>query len=229
MTVCVIPARGGSKRIPRKNIKPFDGKPIIAYSIDAAKKSKCFERIIVSTDDDEIASISQDYGAEIPFLRPKELSDDYTSTSDVIKHAIKFLDMEAFNFNFVCCIYPTAPLIDFADIQKTKIMLDNDKASFFCFPVCEFPSAVQRALKSCDGKANMFYPQYFSSRTQDLERAFFDAGQFYWGKKEGFLTDRAMFSRDSIIHPIDRKKVIDIDTDEDWAMAEFMHRFTTKV
>ena len=182
MTKCVaiIPARGGSKRIPKKNIKNFHGKPLIAYSIEVALKSKLFDKVVVSTDDEEIAKIAKEFGAEVPFLRPKELSDDFTGTGAVINHAINFLKEQGENIDFVCTIYATAPLLQEKYLIKAyeKIKDSNAKNAFSC---TSMPFPIQRTFKiTSNERCKMFWPENFLKRSQDLEEAFQDAGQFYW-------------------------------------------------
>ncbi len=220
MRLAIIPARGGSKRIPRKNIKDFNGKPIIAYSIEAAIESCCFDKIIVSTDDQEIAEVAKQYGAEVPFFRPPEIADDYATTGDVIVHAVNWFEQQGYQIDYLCCIYATAPLIDVVDIKNTYQLLVNDPTASYCFPVCEFPFPVQRGVKLTEKKrVEMFQPQHFNSRSQDLEQAYHDVGQFYWGKPEAYRQHVPMFSKQAIAYPISRKRVVDLDTLEDWEFA----------
>lgn len=224
MKIAVIPARGGSKRIPRKNIKDFCGKPIIAYSIEAAKQSQLFDRIIVSTDDPEIAQVAVDLGADVPFLRPLELSDDYTGTNAVIKHAIQWFNNQGDVVQYACCIYATAPFIkpDYL-CNAFEALLTSDAS--FVFSVTSFPFPIQRAIRiNKAGRVEAFYPEYISSRSQDLEEAYHDAGQFSWGRAEAFLNDTVPFSQASIPIVLPRYLVQDIDTLEDWTRAELMHK-----
>jgi pseudaminic acid cytidylyltransferase len=182
MNIAIIPARGGSLRIPRKNIKEFCGKPMIAYAITAAKESGLFEHIVVSTDDEEITQIARTWGAEIPFVRPAELANDYTATVPVFAHAIHACLNLGWSFNRVCCIYPGVPFIQIDDLRGALARMNNSEADY-CFPVTEYPSAIQRAFKLLSrGKVKPFYPEFELTRTQDLEPAYHDAGQFYWGK-----------------------------------------------
>jgi len=219
MNIAIIPARGGSKRIPRKNIKEFNGKPMIAHAILAAKLSRLFDHIIVSTDDEEIAIISQEWGAETPFLRPAELANDYAATIPVIDHGIRFCRDLGWDFDYVCCIYPCVPFIQIEDLLSTYARLIESKFDY-CFPVTEFPSAIQRALKrKGDGTMQPFYPKFEQTRTQDLETAFYDAGQFYWGRTEAWLSNSLLHSG-GIGYPIPRWRIVDIDTKDDWAYAE---------
>ncbi len=220
MRLAIIPARGGSKRIPRKNIKDFNGKPIIAYSIEAAIHSGCFDKIIVSTDDQEIAHIAKQYGAEVPFIRPPEISDDFATTSDVIVHAIDWFEQQGESIDYLCCIYATAPLIRVSDIKATLQLLAASKTASFCFPVCEFPFPVQRGVRlNSHNRVEMLQPEHFSTRSQDLEKAYHDIGQFYWGKPEAYRQRVAVFSEHAIAYPISRKRVVDLDTPEDWEFA----------
>lgn len=219
MNICIIPARGGSKRIPRKNIKLFDGKPMISHAIVAAIASRIFKRVIVSTDDDEIAAIARAWGAETPFVRPAELANDYTATVPVIAHGIQACRDLGWKFEHVCCIYPGVPFILIEDLTRAFALLTEGGADY-CFPVTEFPSAIQRALKrSGDGMMQPFYPQFEMSRTQDLEPAYHDAGQFYWGKAEAWLKNPRIHSS-GIGYVIPNWRVVDIDTDDDWYRAE---------
>ncbi|OCL83068.1 CMP-N,N'-diacetyllegionaminic acid synthase [Arcobacter porcinus] len=225
--VAIIPARGGSKRIPRKNIKLFHGKPLIAYSIENALKSKLFDKVIVSTDDEEIAKVSIKYGAEVPYLRPKELSDDFVGTSVVIEHAINFLKNQGLNIDFVCTIYATAPLLQEKYLVEGFEKLKNSTAKN-AFSCTSMPFPIQRTFKiTSDNRCEMFWPENFSKRSQDLEEAYQDAGQFYWtdlNKK----SNTVIFGEDSIPIVLPRYLVQDIDTLEDWVRAEFMYEAIQK-
>jgi len=219
MNIAVIPARGGSKRIPRKNIKLFGGKPMIAYAIAAAKASGLFARVLVSTDDAEIQGIANDWGAETPFVRPAELANDFTATVPVIAHAINACEELGWEFSKVCCIYPCVPFLEIGDLKGAMAKLENKPADY-CFPVTEFPTAIQRALKnSSNGLMALFYPEYELARTQDLEAAFYDAGQFYWGTKQAWLTNSRIHSS-GVGYEIPSWRVVDIDTPADWERAE---------
>lgn len=219
MNIAVIPARGGSKRIPRKNIKLFAGKPMISYAIKAAFDSSLFERIIVTTDDDEIAEIAVAFGAEVPFRRPLELADDHTPTVPVIVHAINECSHRGWQAEKVCCIYPNVPFIEVEDIRTAYDLL-GEKQTKYTFPVTEFPSAIQRALRrSSTGAISPFFEGYELTRTQDLERAYHDAGQFYWGSASAWLKfDRIHANGIGLVIP--NWRVVDIDTPEDWHRAE---------
>ena len=220
MNIAIIPARGGSKRIPKKNIKNFCGYPMISYSIKAAQESKIFDRIIVSTDSNEIASIAKEHGADIPFLRPKDISDDFATTSDVMKHAINFLKEEYELFNSVCCIYATAPLIQKDDLVKGFEVFNTKKWSYV-FSATSFPFPIQRAIKKLsEGGIEMFQPSHFNTRSQDLEEGYHDAGQFYFGSFEAWQNKEIFFQRNSEIIILPRWRVQDIDTENDWKNAE---------
>ena len=224
MNLAIIPARGGSKRIPGKNSKLFAGKPIIAYSIEAALESAEFSKVIVSTDSQEVADIAISYGADVPFFRPESLSGDHVGTGPVTKHAIEYCTQHFFEPTFCCCIYATAPFLS-ADFLKLGIKeLFEQKDKDFAFSVSSFPFPVQRALKqSADGVMPM-YPEFIGRRSQDLEEAYHDAGQFYWGRTAAHLQNKPMFSEHSIPIILPRHLVQDIDTPEDWILAELMYR-----
>lgn len=224
MKVAIIPARGGSKRIPRKNIKLFCGKPMIAWSIEAAYASGCFDKIIVSTDDAEIAETALQYGATIPFMRPAELSEDYTPTIPVIRHAIEWLNAHDNHVTHACCIYATAPFVSAEDIRTGLDILENADSDY-AFSVTSYPFPIQRAIKlTGQGRVEMFYPEHFNTRSQDLEEAYHDAGQFYWGKANAWLNEKVIFSSSSSPVILPRHRVQDIDTQEDWIRAEYMFK-----
>jgi N-acylneuraminate cytidylyltransferase len=222
MNIAIIPARGGSKRIPRKNIKNFHGKPLIAYSIEAAITSQCFERIIVSTDDLEIAEVSRKYGAEVPFIRPKDISNDFATTLDVMQHALTWCKEAEMEIENVCCIYATAPFLQPEYIkQGLDSLLTHDVS--YTFSVTSFPFPIQRAIKlDSNNKVNMFQPEHLNTRSQDLEEAYHDAGQFYWGKCEAYMKGEVIFSEMSKAIIIPRNLTQDIDTEEDWKFAELL-------
>ena len=192
MIICVMPARGGSKRIPRKNIKEFNGKPIIAYSIEAAFESNCFDQVIVSTD--EIKEVAKKYGAQVPFVRPEKLSNDSSTTIPVIKHAIEWMEQKNNYIKHVCCLYATAPFIKSKILTKAYQQLIDSRADY-CFSVTSFTFPIQRAIKIVQGdKVDMFYPEYLNKQSQDLEEAYHDAGQFYWGKAQAFKEELPLLS-----------------------------------
>lgn len=220
--LAVIPARGGSKRIPRKNVKIFGGKPIIAWSIEAALKSGCFDRVIVSTDDPEIAEVSRKWGAETPFIRPAELSQDHTATIPVIRHAIEWFIEHDETPDITCCIYATAPFIRTEDLRRgLDVLLEEN--SDYAFSVTSFPFPIQRAVKiTSDGRLEMFQPECFNVRSQDLDEAYHDAGQFYWGRSDAWIKEKVIFSHNAAPLVLPRYRVQDIDTAEDWIRAEMM-------
>ena len=223
-TVAIIPARGGSKRIPRKNIRFFSGKPIIGYSIEAAKQSGLFNRVIVTTDDEEIASVAESFGAEIPFLRPAELADDYTGTNDVVKHALLWLKEHDFAFEYACCIYATAPFLQVKYLQLGLEYLVKTNKSF-AFSVTSYTFPIQRALRiNKDGLVEPLYPGNTFKRSQDLEETYHDAGQFYWGKAKAFMNDIVTYSTESVPIILPHFLVQDIDTEDDWRRAELMFK-----
>lgn len=220
MKIAVIPARGGSKRIPRKNVKPFGGKPMLAWAIEAARDSQCFDRIVVSTDDDEIAEVARDCGADIPFRRPPELSDDYTGTIPVVAHAIRSLQSQGAFPGLVCCIYATAAFLQGADLRQGLGELERSGADY-AFSVTRYEFPIQRAIRIADsGRVEMFYPEQFSTRSQDLEPAYHDAAQFYWGRVEAWLSEKIIFSQAAVPVILPNHRVQDIDTPEDWNSAE---------
>jgi pseudaminic acid cytidylyltransferase len=222
MKIAVIPARGGSKRIPRKNIKPFCGKPMIAWSIEAAQSSGLFERIIVSTDDAEIAEVAKQWGAEVPFIRPEELSNDHAGTIEVIAHATRWALDQGFNVEAVCCIYATAPFVHVADLKRGLAALQSGNWAY-AFTVTDFASPIFRSFKqTVEGGVEMFFPEYFSTRSQDLPVALHDAGQFYWGRPSAWIEGKRVFDRQSSPLIIPRWRVQDIDTQEDWERAEIL-------
>lgn len=224
MRLCVIPARGGSKRIPRKNIKEFCGKPMIAWSIEAAIKSDCFDRIIVSTNDEEIKSVAKRYGAEVPFMRPAQLADDYTGTTAVIAHAIEWQHSQGEVASKVCCLYATAPFIQATDLQMGFDILENSRAEY-AFSVTSYAFPIQRAIRITENqRVEMFQPKYFNLRSQDLEGAWHDAGQFYCGVATAWLAKKPIFSTNSAPVLLPRHRVQDIDTPEDWERAELMFK-----
>ena len=222
MKVAVIPARGGSKRIPRKNIREFAGKPMIAHSIDCALRSGLFERVIVSTDDEEISRVAREFGAEVPFLRPENLSDDHAGTTEVIAHAVDYLRGQGAKLSAVCCIYATAPFIRREDLEAGLRVLEA-KDWQYVFAATSFSFPIFRSLrKNAGGGVEMFFPEHFDTRSQDLPDALHDAGQFYWGRPQAWLDGLRIFDKASTVVTIPRWRVQDIDTVEDWERAEVM-------
>ena len=222
--IAIIPARGGSKRIPRKNIKDFLGKPMISYAIKAARDSGLFSRIIVSTEDQEIASVAESFGAEVPRLRPAELADDYTASGDVISSELKWLQSQGLNADYCCCIYATVPLLRSSDlIQCLNKMKEEGKS--WGYPLCGYPFPIWRSCKIENGSPKPIWPENMPKRSQDLPEAYHDAGMFYWGTVEAWLTGKPSFWED-FTYPliIPRHLVMDIDTPEDWHSAELMYQ-----
>lgn len=221
MNLAIIPARGGSKRLPRKNIREFAGRPMIAYAIQAARDAGLFDRLLVSTDDDEIAGVAREWGAEVPFMRPAELAGDHASTGQVIAHAIGACGDGDPPFHYICCIYPCVPLLRGGDIVEGLELLQRSGADY-CYPVAEFPAAIQRALRrDAAGRMSPFNPEHQLTRTQDLERAYHDAGQFYWGARQAWLSNPRILIHGAGL-PIPNWRAVDIDTEDDWARAEMI-------
>ena len=226
-TIAIIPARGGSKRIPRKNIKPFAGRPMIVHAISAALGSRLFGQVVVSTDDPEIAETARKAGAKTPFVRPGELSDDHTPTVPVVAHAIEALEQIGWQVATVCCIYPGVPFIQLADLAIALDLLRTSGADY-TLPVAEFPSAIQRALRrTSDGRLSPFHADFELTRTQDLEPAYHDAGQFYWGSRDAWLSNSRIHSN-AVGLAIPNWRVVDIDTPEDWERAEILYSTLAK-
>jgi pseudaminic acid cytidylyltransferase len=224
MRIAIIPARGGSKRIPRKNIKSFCGKPMIAWSIDAARRSGCFDHIVVSTDDAEVASVARQQGAAVPFVRPPELSDDHTGTMAVIAHAIQWMNQNAGPTRLACCLYATAPFVQAEDLKRGLDTLHASGADY-AFSVTSYPFPIQRAIRiTADHRVEMFNPEHFNTRSQDLEETFHDAGQFYWGRTAAWLSQQPLFSHSAAPVHLPRHRVQDIDTPEDWERAEWLFK-----
>lgn len=226
-TIAIIPARGGSKRIPGKNIRKFCGKPMIGYSIEAAQKSRLFDKIIVSTDDPTIAGLARHYGAKTPFKRPPKLSDDHTPTLPVIRHAIESIESQQNSMlTRVCCIYATAPFLDALHLAKGLDLLLSDDTLDFTFAATRYTFPIQRALylDPKDHTVKMFQPENADARSQDLTEGFHDAGQFYWGRRDAFLHCENVFTARSAPVLFPREKVQDIDTPEDWDYAERLYK-----
>ena len=221
--VAIIPARGGSKRIPRKNIKNFLGKPIIAYSIETALQSGLFDEVMVSTDDKKIAETALKYGAKVPFFRSKKNADDYAVLADVIEEVLTNYQKESKNFDNFCCILPTAPLLTADYLQQAyEKMIKNRFDSVF--PVVKYTFPIQRALKLKDDKVQMIHPEYKNTRSQDLEPAYHDAGMFYWEKTDVFLQKKTLWTDYSSAIILPEILAQDIDTTEDWQLAELKYK-----
>jgi pseudaminic acid cytidylyltransferase len=224
MKIAVIPARGGSQRIPRKNIRPFGGQPMIAWSIQAALQSGCFDQVLVSTDDTEIADISRAHGAQVPFMRPAELSDHHTGTTPVVAHAITWANTHLAPVTHACCIYATAPFLQPTDLQHGLELLHKNGADY-AFSVTSYAFPIQRAIRiTSEQRVEMLQPGMFNTRSQDLEEAWHDAGQFYWGQADAWLAQKPIFTQIATPVPLPRYRVQDIDTPEDWIRAEWMFK-----
>ena len=222
MKIAIIPARGGSKRIPRKNIKPFFGKPMIAWTIEAAKASRLFDHIIVSTDDLEIAEVAQDCGAEVPFMRPESLSTDHAGTAPVRAHATQWGLDQGFDLSAVCCLYATAPFIKSSDIRTGWEALDAGNWAY-TFTATDFAAPIYRSFKqTAAGGVEMFFPENMYLRSQDLPTALHDAGQFYWGRPLAWLQQKPVLDQNSRPLLIPRWRVQDLDNQSDWERAEIM-------
>ena len=220
--VAIIIARGGSKRIPKKNIKVFRGKSIIAYSIETALNSGLFDYVMVSTDDDEIAVIAKRAGAEVPFTRSEKNSDDLSTTADVISEVLNELKTNGKQFDNACCIYPTAPFISKENLSAAYELLIKNKFDSV-FPVCSFSYPIQRALQVTDSKVSMLLPENINKRSQELQATYHDAGQFYWLNTVSFLKEKKVFTQNSGSIILDELQVQDIDNETDWKIAELKH------
>lgn len=219
MNIAIIPARGGSKRIPRKNVREFAGRPMIAWPIAAALGSGLFEQVIVSTDDDEIAAVARDAGAETPFTRPAELSDDHTGTTEVVVHALEWAQEAGLEVEAACCLYATAAFVDARDLAETHRLLAE--GCDFAFPAVRYGHPPQRGFTRGEGGSpELLYPEHQATRTQDLPPVFHDAGQFYWGKREAWLSDLPFFGPRTRFVELPEWRAVDIDRPEDWTMAE---------
>jgi pseudaminic acid cytidylyltransferase len=222
--LAIIPARGGSKRIPRKNIKNFLGKPIIAYSIKAAIASKIFDEVMVSTDDKEIAGVAKKYGAKVPFFRSTKNSDDHATTADVIKEVLLEYKKQGKNYDYVCCLYSTAPFVTSEKLIKAKETLEKSRADSV-LPVTFFSFPIQRSFKiDSNGALKMNWPEYLNTRSQDLKPAYHDAGQYYFLNVKSFLTQKKVFAKKTLPIITSELEIQDIDNEEDWKLAEFKYR-----
>jgi pseudaminic acid cytidylyltransferase len=224
MNIAIIPARGGSKRIPNKNIRIFAGKPVIAYSIETCRSSGLFEHIMVSTDSAEIADVAKQYGAEIPFIRPAALADDYSTTDDVLLHTLAFLQDRGQLPELCCCVYATAPFLTKEHLHQglSAVVRDRTAASF---AVAEVPCPILRAFRmQPDGRIALYWPEHERTRSQDIDRAYYDAGQFYWLHSEFFLECKTTFPENSYPVVIPRYRAHDLDTEADWETAEIIYK-----
>ncbi|MFH1461700.1 MAG: pseudaminic acid cytidylyltransferase [bacterium] len=226
-SIAIITARGGSKRIPKKNIKNFCGQPIIKYSIDAALKSGCFSEVMVSTDDQEIANIAESFGAKVPFLRSPQNSNDTATTGDAILEVLNSYKKLNTKFEYFCCIYPTAPFITSEKLSNSLNMLKQTNADAV-IPVVKYSYPIQRSLKIENNILKMNWPENYKERSQDLEPAYHDSGQFYWMKTESFLEQKTLFAKKTIPFIINEIEIQDIDTIQDWEIAEFKYKYLKK-
>jgi N-acylneuraminate cytidylyltransferase len=226
--LCIITARGGSKRIPRKNIKDFLGKPIIAYSIQAAIDSGLFDEVMVSTDDSEIAEIAKSFGANIPFMRSEKNSDDFSGTFDVIHEVLREYIKQGREYDYLCCLYPTAPFVSGKLLKNGfKLMKAHDYNTVF--PVCSFSAPIQRAIKWDGIKVSMFQPEFINKRSQDLEPAYHDAGQFYWLNISRMMDEPQLFTSNSGVLILDETELQDIDYPTDWKLAELKYKMINDI
>lgn len=228
INVAIIPARGGSQRIPRKNIREFCGKPMLAWSIEAAVQSGCFARIIVSTDDQEIADVARRYGAEVPFLRPALLADAQTGLGAVMQHAVRWLDAANVELGYVCCVFATAPLLLPQALRDGLAALELTPQHQFALSVASYPFPIQRAVRlTADGGIAPFSPEAMKARSQDLEAAYHEAGQFFWARPEAIRKKMSVYAPDaSVPVVIPRWRVQDIDNEEDWQQAELLFKLS---
>lgn len=222
-TVAIITARGGSKRIPRKNIRPFLGKPIIAYVIDAALQSNLFSEVMVSTDDVEIANVARQYGAAVPFLRYPETADDFATTADVLREVLGQYEQQGQGFNVACCLYPTAPFVT-PQLLRQAFSTLTDRKFDTVYPVQPFSFPIQRAVSLANEQVRWFHPEYALTRSQDLEPAYHDTGQFYFFDVAAFQNNHQLITANSGAVVISEMAAHDIDTEDDWQVAEFKYR-----
>jgi pseudaminic acid cytidylyltransferase len=221
--LAVIPARGGSKRIPRKNIRPMSGRPLLAWTVDLCRSLEVFADVIVSTDDEEIAEVARAAGATVPFLRPADLADDHASTVSVVRHAVRWFAEEHGPLRDACCIYPAAIFVGSREIVGAREALNSSDRPY-CAAVVEYPHPVQRALVLDEaGRVTFAHPETAGMRTQDLPARWHDAGQFYWGRWSAWEEGTSILPN-AIGFPLASGEVVDIDTEDDWERAAALHR-----
>ena len=220
--LCIIPARGGSKRIPRKNIKNFLGKPIISYSIESAIDSGLFDEVMVSTEDQEIADVAKNYGATVPFFRSNKNADDFATTVDVLLEVIKQYESQEKSFDNICCVYPTAPFATKEKLEQAYKKLNSEDFDAI-FPVLEYSYPIQRALKLNDSKISLFYPENETKRSQDFDNSYHDSGQFYFFKTKRFLENKTVFTNNTGGILLTELEAQDIDNETDWKLAEMKY------
>lgn len=221
--VAIITARGGSKRIPRKNIKRFLGAPIIKYAIDAALQSECFEEVMISTDDQEIAEVARQCGANVPFFRSSATSHDFAMTAEVVHEVLIEYRQRGQEFDAACCIYPTAVFLT-GERLRAGLRRLRETGADAVIPVVRFSYPIQRALKIENGALQMIWPEHLNARSQDLTPAYHDAGQFYWVRVASFLEQKVLFARNTVALELPESEAQDIDTEEDWKLAEMKYR-----
>jgi pseudaminic acid cytidylyltransferase len=226
--LAIITARGGSKRIPRKNIKPFLGAPIIKYSIDAALKSKCFDEVMVSTEDHEIAAIAKSFGAKVPFFRSKETAKDHSTLVDVIDEVIFEYKKRGVSFKYFCCILPTVPFISSQLLKKSFLMLDKSKSDSL-IPITKFNVPIQQGIRIINNNIKLLNEKSWKTRSQDYEQIYYDCGMFYWMKVNSFLKQKDLFATDCVPFVISELQIQDIDTKEDWEMAQLKYKLLNKL
>lgn len=225
--LCIIPARGGSKRIPRKNIKPFMGKPIIAYSIEAALYSGIFDEVMVSTDDEEIACVARQYGATVPFLRSAETSNDYATTVDVLLEVVNKYKEQGKVFDTICCLYSTAPFVTSERLKEASSQISENVDA--CFTIVQYSYPIQRSLRINENEyVEMKFPEHLKSRTQDLEKVYHDAGQFYFVKTEALFQEETVWCKRTAPLILSELEVQDLDTLTDWQLAEMKYQLLKK-
>lgn len=226
-SLCIIPARGGSKRIPRKNIKPFMGKPIMVYSIEAALESGIFDEVMVSTDDEEFAEVARQYGASVPFLRSEATANDYATTVDVLLEVIETYKQRGMEFDTICCLYSTAPFVTSERLKEASSKLSDSVDA--CFTMVEYSYPIQRSLRINEvGQVEMKYPEHLKSRTQDLEKVYHDAGQFYFVKTKTFIEEKTVWCKHTAPLVLSELEVQDLDTLTDWQLAEMKYELLHK-
>jgi N-acylneuraminate cytidylyltransferase len=225
MKIAIITARGGSKRIPRKNIRKFCGKPIIAYSIQAAINADYFDEVMVSTDDEEIAEVAKHYGASVPFMRSAQTASDHATTAEVLIEVLQEYQKRSLNPEFACCIYPTAPFVTSDNLIASHHLLLENPATNNVIPITRFSYPIQRALKLENNKIALLNPELLLTRSQDLQPAYHDAGQFYWLRVNAFLATPNLMSEKTAGFVLPEWQVQDIDNEDDWILAEMKYRF----
>lgn len=223
--VAIITARGGSKRIPKKNIKKFMGRPLIGYSIEAALKSELFKEVMVSTDSEEIAQVAKEWGAQVPFKRSEKNSDDLSGTADVLLEVLETYKLQGQVYDSFCCLYPTAPFVTATKLKESYELFKKNQSDF-CVAIAEYPYPVQRRLGlDSSGRIEFSCPEFLSKRSQDLESFYHDVGQFYWGRTEALERYKNLFGGSCVGYVVPSLESQDIDNTQDWEVAEFKYRY----